>query len=249
MENKISALIITKNSESTIQDCIKSVKDVVDEVIVIDSGSEDKTKQVAGALGAKVTESEFKNFADQRTYAASLARFPWIFYLDSDENLTSEFASELKQKINTSEQNISGYFVRRKTFYLGRDWGFTDRIQRIFRKDKLKGWKGVVHETPEVEGKLGTINAPILHYTHRNLEQMVDKTNEWSEFEADLRLKAHHPTMNAWRFARVMATGFINSYFGQGGWRNGTAGLIEAIFQSFSMFVTYAKLWEKQRKN
>ena len=246
----ISVLIITKNDEDVIADCIKSVRDLADEIIVVDGGSNDRTPELAEKLGAKVVKNKFKDFSDQRNFAATFAHEPWIFYIDSDEQATEQFIREVKLKISEADRglNISGFYVRRKTFFYGQDWGFSDRVERIFKKDKLKGWKGVVHETPEVEGELKTISEPILHYTHRNFEQMVAKTNEWSDYEADLRLKAHHPGMSAWRFLRVMITAFMGSYFREGGWKNGTAGIVEATYQSFSMFITYAKLWELQRK-
>ncbi|OGH12946.1 MAG: hypothetical protein A2776_00935 [Candidatus Levybacteria bacterium RIFCSPHIGHO2_01_FULL_40_10] len=245
----ISILIISKNSEDFISDAIESVKPIAEEIIVVDD-SNDNTPKIAEKLGAKVVKNTFKNFADQRNFAASLAKNDWIFYLDSDEQVTPEFIKELKDKIkNIKEDNdTAGFYVRRKTFFYGKDWGLTDRVQRVFRKDKLKEWRGVVHETPEVDGSLATISAPILHHTHRRLDQMVSKTNEWSEFEADLRFKAGHPKMSVWRFPRVMSTAFLGSYFKEGGWKNGTAGVVEAVYQMFSMFITYAKLWEKQQK-
>lgn len=243
----ISVLIISKNDGDVIGDCIKSVKDLADEVIVVDGGSQDKTIEISEKFGAKVVKNTFRDFADQRNLALSLAKNEWIFYIDSDERATPEFTESIKLKIKNADEATSGFYIRRKTFYLGRDWGFSDKVERIFRKDKFKNWHGVVHETPEVEGRLETIDEPILHYTHRNLEQMVKKTNEWSEHEAELRLKANHPKMNIFRFLRVMITGFLRSYIAERGYKNGTAGLIESIYQAFSMFITYAKLWEKQR--
>ncbi len=249
METKISVLIISKNEADVIGDAIKSVKDFADEVIVVDD-STDETPKIAKKLGAKVTHNTFNNFADQRNLAATLAANEWIFYLDSDERVTQDFIKELERNILAfnSSQDIAGFYIRRKTFFYGRDWGFVDRVQRVFKKGKLKSWRGVVHETPEVEGRLETIQSPIEHFTHRNFEQMISKTNEWSEFEAELRRKTNHPKMNFFRFVRVMATGFTSSYFKEGGWKNGTAGVIEGIYQAFSMFITYAKLWEKQDK-
>ncbi len=245
----ISVLIITKNDGDVIGDCIKSVKKLADEIIVVDGGSEDESVEISEKLGAKVVSNPFKDFSDQRNLALSLAKNDWIFYIDSDERATPEFTKNLKLKTENAREDIGGFYVRRKTFYLGKDWGFTDKVERVFRKDKLKGWRGKVHETPEVEGKLGTISEPILHYTHRNLEQMVEKTNDWSEYEADLRLKAGHPRMNVFRFLRVMITGFIRSYVSEKGYRNGTAGLIESIYQAFSMFITYSKLWERTERS
>mgnify|MGYP001567050567 FL=1 len=242
----ISVLIISKNDGDVIGDCIKSVKDLADEVIVVDGGSQDKTIEISEKFGPKVVKNAFRNFADQRNLALSLAKNEWIFYIDSDERATPEFIESIKIKIESADDNIGGFYIKRKTFYLGRDWGFSDKVERIFRKDKLRNWHGVVHETPDFEGHLEIINEPILHYTHRNLEQMIEKTNDWSEYEADLRLKANHPKMNIFRFLRVMITGFLRSYIAEKGYRNGTAGLIESIYQAFSMFITYAKLWEKQ---
>ena len=242
----ISVLIISKNDGDVIGDCIKSVKDLADEVIVVDGGSQDKTIEISEKFGAKVVKNAFRNFADQRNLALSLAKNEWIFYIDSDERATPEFIESIKIKIESADDNIGGFYIKRKTFYLGRDWGFSDKVERIFRKDKLRNWHGVVHETPDFEGHLEIINEPILHYTHRNLEQMIEKTNDWSEYEADLRLKANHPKMNIFRFLRVIITGFLRSYIAEKGYRNGTAGLIESIYQAFSMFITYAKLWEKQ---
>ncbi len=246
--DKISVLIITKNEEDVIGDCIKSVKDFASEVIVIDGGSTDNTIKIADKLGAKVIKNPFKNFSDQRNLALSAAHEKWIFYIDSDERASDEFAAELKEKIALfdDQDDVAGFWVERKTFYLGRDWHLKDRVQRVFKKDKLKEWHGVVHETPDVNGKLFEIASPILHYTHRNIEQMLAKTNEWSEYEAELRFRAGHPKMSWWRFPRVMISAFFGSYLLNNGFRNGTAGLIEAIFQSYSMYITYAKLWELQ---
>lgn len=243
----ITVLIITKNEEDVIGDCIRSVKPLADEIIVVDD-SEDSTPEIAERLGAKVVKNKFKNFSDQRNLAASLAHEPWIFYIDSDERATEKFIRDVRSRMYDLGEDVAGFYIRRKTFYLGQDWGFSNRVERVFRKDKLKGWYGVVHETPEVEGRLETISEPILHYTHRNLEQMVAKTNDWSEYEADLRIKTDHPKMNIFRFARVMITGFLRSYIFEKGYRNGTVGLIESMYQAFSMFITYAKLWEKQQK-
>ncbi len=245
----ISVLIISLNEEDVISDAIKSVADFADEVVVVDGGSSDKTIEIAEKFGARVVKNKFKDFSDQRNLAATVAKGDVLFYLDSDEQATPEFIIELKQRLDLNP-GLAGFYVRRKTFYYGRDWHFEDRVQRVFRRDKLKEWYGVVHETPKVEGKLGDVFEPILHYTHRNLEQMIAKTNEWSESEAELRLRANHPKMNIWRFPRVMITAFFGSYFKGGGWRNGTAGIVEAIYQMYSMFLTYAKLWELQtRKN
>lgn len=128
-------------------------------------------------------------------------------------------------------------------------WPKIEMLERLFRTSQLKGWHGKLHETPDVNGVVGELHAPLFHYTHRDLSSMVEKTNTWSEVEAKLRLDANHPKMTWWRFPRVMLSAFYDSYIKQKGYKAGTAGLIESIYQGFSMFITYAKLWELQTKS
>lgn len=256
----LSVIFLTNNDEEIIADSLDSVREVAGELIVVDSGSADRTVDISQHMGAKVYSHEFKNFADQRNFALQKTHGEWVLYLDSDERATPEFVKEIKfvieSKSNLQHQtpaypgtrvNIGGYFIRRKTFYLGKEWGFTDCVQRLFKREMFVEWQGVVHETPKIKGEFGVISCPILHFTHRNISQMVAKTNVWSEYEADLRMKARHPRMSVWRFIRVMITGFWKSYISEKGYQNGTEGMIEGIYQAFSMFVTYAKLWEKQQ--
>jgi len=245
----LSVIIITKNEEDTIADCIKAVKEIADEIIVVDALSIDKTSEIAKDLGAKVFVRNFTNFSDQRNFGFKRSRGDWVLYLDADEQATEEFKTELKKTIANykKESGIGGYFIKRRNFYLGKDWNYTDKVQRLFRREFFGGWHGKVHESARITGEFGVIESPVLHYTHRDFYRMVEKTNEWSEFEAEERLLAHHPQMNILRFIRVMLTGFFKSYFCENGWRNGTAGVVEAVYQAFSMFITYAKLWEAQR--
>lgn len=244
----LSVIIITKNEEETIGNCIKSIIDTADEILIIDVNSTDKTREIAEKLGSKVFVNKFIDFSSQRNFAFQKTAYDWVLYLDSDEQATKEFKNILKNTISKYDENsgIGGFFIKRKTFFYGKDWGLTDKVQRLFYKKNFIEWVGVVHETPKIKGDFGEISEPVLHYTHRDFFQMVEKTNEWSKFEADLRFNTHHPKMNILRFVRVMITAFIESYIDEKGYKNGTAGLIEAIYQSFSMFITYAKLWEKQ---
>ncbi len=246
----LSVIFLTKNDEEVIEAGLASVKDLADELIVVDSGSTDRTVEIARKKGAKIIEHVFRNFADQRNFAIEKAYGDWVLFLDSDEQATPAFVSEVKSALNNFDQgsDIGGYFIARKTFYFDKDWGMVDHVQRLFRRNKFIEWKGVVHETPVIKGTFEHITEPVLHFTHRNLSQMLSKTNMWSEYEADLRLRVRHPVMTPLRFIRVMATGFLHSYVGDHGYKNGTEGVIEAVYQAFSMFVTYAKLWEKQQE-
>lgn len=250
MKDIITVIILAKNEADVIGDAIRSAKKLTDTVLVIDALSIDETPQIAEKLHAKVIKHQFKDFSDQRNFAILHASTPWVLYLDADERLTDAFVREVESAIKNYENDMQygAFFIKRKTFYFGKDWGFEDQMQRLFVRDRFVEWKGVVHETPVIKGQFGVIESPILHYTHRNLSQMVAKTNEWSDYEAQLRLKVSHPAMKPWRFFRVMMSEFYRSYIKDKGYKNGTYGLVEGMYQAFSIFITYAKLWELQQK-
>lgn len=241
---KISAIIISYNAEHIIEDCIQSLR-FCDEVIVVDSGSTDKTREKAKALGAILVKTEQGDFAKQRNEGMSHARGEWILYVDTDERVSPDLAKELQQA--AEEQKFTAYKIKRKNFYLGNnEWPRIEQLERFFQKKYLKGWHGKLHETAIVEGEIGILDGYLYHYTHKTLEEMLTKTISWSQVEAQLRIDAKHPPVVWWRLIRVMATGFLNSYIAQGGWRVGTAGLVESIYQAYSMLITYVRLWEMQ---
>ena len=243
--SKISGVVIVRNAEGMIADCLDSLS-FCDEIVVVDSFSEDRTKDIAEKMGAKVYELKFKDFSQARNFGLKKAINEWVVYIDSDERITKELAVEIKTKI--SSDSFSAFRIKRKNFYFGNhEWPYIEYLERVFKKDKLQGWYGEVHESPKVIGSIGTLDGFLLHYTHRDLTSMVNKTIEWSEIEAELRFKSGHPQMTWWRFPRVMLTAFFDSYVRQGGWKVGTVGLMESIYQSFSIFVTYARLWELQQ--
>lgn len=242
----ISAVILAKNEEVRIKKCLESLT-WVDELLVINNGSTDKTVEVAKRLGATVISADTHDFAELRNIGKERAKGTWIIYIDADEVIPISLRDEVVRAI-AREPGPVAFYIRRKNYYLGHPWPFQDKMQRLFLKSALRGWHGAVHETATVNGPVGTLTHPLEHYTHRTLEEMLAKTNEWSETEAKLRLDAKHPPMTWWRLLRVMVTGFFESYIGQGGWRAGTVGLIESVYQGYSMFITYAKLWEMQQK-
>ncbi len=246
----ISVIIISYNEEDVLEDALKSVRGFADETIIVDSGSKDKTLDIAKKHQVHVIYHKFKDFSDQRNFGFKKSKGDWVFYLDSDERLTDAFKEEVLGVIASynESKSIAGYFIKRKTFYFGKNWGLTDSVQRLFYRKRFINWSGDVHETPSVKGDFGVINTPIIHETHRNLSQMVEKTNRWSEYEASLRLNSNHPYVSWWRFPRVMIPEFFKAYIGNKGYKNGTMGIIESTYQAFSMFITYAKLWEKQTK-
>lgn len=255
-KTSVSAIILAKNEEARIEACIKSVS-WVDEVIVMDNESTDGTRKAALRLGAKIIEQPAKDFSSLRNSGKDAASGEWLLYVDADEVVSQELQEEIAGVISRSREAGSrsarqpsvGYEIRRKNYYLGHPWPGDEYILRLMRKSALVAWYGALHETARVKGEIGRLDAPLIHNTHRTLEEMVAKTNVWSETETQLRHDANHPPVVWWRLLRVMTTAFWGSFIRQGGWKAGTVGWIESIYQAFSMFVTYAKLWEKQTRD
>lgn len=245
---KISAIIIAKNEENLIADCLDSVS-FCDEIIVVDNGSIDRTPEIAKKMSAKVYSLETNDFSKMRNLGLTKASGEWIFYIDADERVSKQLQNSIKTTLFSAvNQTQSAYKIKRKNFYFGNhEWPYIEKLERLFKKSKLRGWYGQLHESPNINGEVGEIDGCLFHYTHRNLTIMLKKTIEWSKIEAELRFKAEHPKMTWWRFPRVMLTAFFDSYVRQGGWKAGTVGLIESIYQSFSIFITYARLWELQQ--
>lgn len=244
--NNISAIILTKNSEELIADCIDSVS-FCDEIIVVDDLSTDRTVDIAKHLGAKVFSFSSPSFSEKRNFGSKKAKKKWLLYVDDDERVTSELKKSILEVVEQKKAEVGAYRIKRKNFYLGNnEWPYVETFERFFLKKSLKEWRGKLHETPIVVGEVSDLVGFLHHYTHRDLSSMLNKTIKWSEIEAKLRFDSKHPKMNGWRFFRVMLTGFYNSYVRQKGYKAGTVGLIESIYQSYSMFVTYARLWELQ---
>ena len=244
----VSTIVLALNEGKRIADCLKSIS-WADEIILIDNGSTDETKKIAKSLGAMIVEDTTRDFAHLHNIGKARAKGEWLLYVDADEVVSPELAKQIRNVIDHQSPVISGYELRRKNYYLGHPWPGDEYILRLMRKNALTEWYGTLHETARVKGAIGRLDAPLIHYTHRSLEEMVAKTNLWSETEAKLRYDANHPPVMCWRLFRVMMTAFWDSLIRQGGWKAGTTGWIESIYQAFSMFITYAKLWELQMKN
>jgi (heptosyl)LPS beta-1,4-glucosyltransferase len=243
---KLSVIIIAKNAENLIVDCIESVA-FSDEIVVVDNHSTDRTVDIAKRHKAQVISTDTNDFAKQRNMGLKKAKGKWVLYIDTDERVTPELAASIKLIIENKD-SLAGYRITRQNFYFGNQpWPQQEKLERLFQKSKLQEWYGQLHETARVNGEIGNLEGLLLHYTHRDLTSMLSKTIEWSKIEAQLRFDAGHPQMTWWRFPRVMVTAFYGSFIKQKGYKAGAVGVIESMYQAFSMFITYARLWEMQQ--
>lgn len=247
----LTIIVIAKNEEKNLPDCLKSVS-WADELLVVDTGSKDKTPQLAKKFGAEVQVFTKGGYSDWRNEGLKFAKGSWILYVDADERATPQLKEEILQIINSDQENSSfvAYAIPRENIILGKllkhgGW-WPDYVKRLYIKDKLKGWRGELHEEPIFDGSLGHLQNPLIHLKHDNLSDMVDKTNIWSEIEAKLMLDSNHPKMNQPRFVSAMFREFWLRVIKQKAYLDGAEGVIYAFYQIYSRFITYAKLWEMQ---
>lgn len=244
----LSAVIIIKNEASRIQACLASLK-WVDEIIVVDNGSTDNTLQIVKNYTEKIFKTNLEDFAEIRNLGMEKALGEWVLFVDSDERVTESLRVEIEVLITLSD--CSAYAISRKNIIFGKEVNYgpfwPDWVIRLLKKDQFEGWIGKVHEYPKFKGSLGYTKNSLIHLTHRNIDQIVLKSLEWSKIDAKLRLDANHPKMSGLRFLRI----FISEVFTQGivrkGFFNGAIGTMDSLLQVFSMVMSYIRLWQMQK--
>lgn len=247
----LSAIVITKNEEAVIGDCLKSLA-IADEIIVTDSGTTDRTNAIAQTFNAKIVPTTGTGYSDWRNDGLAASHGDWILYLDADERLSPQLQDEIASLINSHTTN-SAFELPRKNIFLGKPmrhggWG-NDSVIRLFRRTALSHYANPLHEQPVFSGSLGKLQHSIIHLSHRDLSSMLKKTLVFTSHEAQARYQINHPPMAIWRFARVMITEFWLRFIRLSAWRDGPEGIIDGLFQVFNSFVIYARLWELQQRS
>lgn len=247
----LSAIVITKNEEAMIGDCLKSLQ-FANEIIVVDTGNTDKTNEIAKKFKAKIAKSSGSDYSQFRNDGAKAAKGDWILYVDADERVSPELKREIQDILHEAPSEAGVFALPRKNYYLGKllvhgGWG-SDYVIRLFRKKSLARWVGALHEQPEYKGELIKLGHFLIHHSHRGLYSMTEKTLSFTGYEAELRLENGHPPMSWWRFFRVMFTEFWLRFVKLGAWKDGTEGIIDGLFQVYNSFIIYARLWELQHE-
>lgn len=244
----ITAIILTKNEEERIEACLESVK-WVDEIILIDSNSQDKTTEIAKKFGAKIFQREFDNYVNQKNWAADKASGEWVIYIDADERVLEPLKNEIKEIILNDQCNA--FAISRKNIIFGKEKKYgpfwPDWVIRLVKKSSFRKWVGEIHEHMEFEGKLGYTKNSFLHLTHRDVDQIISKNLEWSKIDAKLRFDAKHPKMSGWRFLRILFSELFYQGVIRKGFFSGSIGTMDALLQTFSLLTTYMRLWELQQ--
>lgn len=244
---KISALVLAKNEEDRIADCLNQLK-FVDQIIVLDQNSQDKTIEIAKRFKAIILNSQDENFANNRNILAEKAKNEWLLYIDADERLSEELIHEILSAVK--DQKYSAYYISRKNIILS-SWlkhggWWPDYVPKVFKKSKLLNWSGSVHESPHVTGDFGYLKQPLIHITAPNFNHMFTKTIKWAEAEAQLYFQSNSPKVNSAKVLFSLFKEFTKRYFIKLGFLDGKVGLIESFYQAYHRVIVLVYLWELQ---
>lgn len=239
---KISATIVTLNEERNIARAMESLR-CVDEVLVVDSGSEDRTCEVAARLGGRVVKEPWRGYAAQKNFAAASAAHDWIFSLDADESLTEELEAEVLE-VKQSGPRFDAYSMPRLTQYCGRwiqhgGW-YPDRKVRLYRRDRAAWEGGYVHESVRVNGNAGDLRGNLLHFTCSSLSEHLRTLDRYTDLAAE-ELIARKKPLPLRKLLLDPAWTFVRTYVIRRGFQDGVQGIAIAWMAAFYVYLKYAK--------
>ena len=239
---KISAAIITFNEERNVARAIESLR-CCDEIVVVDSGSTDRTVELATKHGARVLDMAWRGYAGQKNYASECCENDWVLSLDADESLSEALEAEIWQ-IKKNGPEFDAYTMPRLAQYLGRwilhsGW-YPDRKVRLFDRRRAKWVGSYVHESVMVEGTIGHLNSNLLHFTCSSLSEHLKTMDRYTTLAAEQLV--NQEAQIGWKeLALDPAWTFFRTYVMQGGFLDGTEGLTIAYMAALYNFLKYAK--------
>ncbi len=248
MKNSLTAVILAKNEEEMISNCLETLS-WVDHLLVINNGSTDATAEIAENFGAQVVHFEHSSFARLRNEALKHLDSDWVMYIDPDERIVPTLAKEIMVRLETEEADA--LIFNRKNICYGQEFNYggweQDKVTRVFRTKKLKHWQGRVHETAVFEGEALELKTPLIHLTHRSTTDNLKKTIKWTKIEAEELFKADAAPVNFFTLIRKGLMEFIRRAFIKKGYKDGLAGMIEALVQGINKILIYIQVWELQQ--
>lgn len=249
----VSISVISLNEEANLRRCLASVADLAAEIIIVDSGSKDRTGEIAAEFGARFVHQDWLGYTAQKNHCLSLCTQPWILNLDCDEEVSPELAASIRRFFeNGDAERHAGAEMARRTWFLGRwirhgDW-YPDRKVRLFRREGSR-WEadggGQVHERLVVQGSTASIDGDLLHYSFQNIRHYLVKHVDYS----GVFLQTQQTKGKAWSLAHTLFRPlwrFFRAYVLRRGFLDGFPGLWIAVATAFFAFDRYARVFEAE---
>jgi glycosyltransferase involved in cell wall biosynthesis len=241
----LSVALITFNEEQNLLRTLASVS-WADQIVVVDSGSTDRTVKLARAAGAHVLIQPWLGFAAQKNFAIEHCRGDWILSLDADEGVSDELAREIRELLRSHPED-DGFLIPRRNFFLGRAMlhgGFyPDPKLRLFRRTRAAFAPRSVHETMRLDGVAGSLKGELLHFAYPTLAGYIEHMNRYSTLAAE---ELPRPSFLLHVLVNPIAT-FLYNYILRLGFLDGREGLLLHIYHSCYVSWKYAKAWERSR--
>lgn len=247
----ISAIVLTKNEEGNIKECLESLK-WCDEIVVIDDYSEDRTVEMVKKHGAEVYKRALNNdFASQRNFGLEKAKGEWVLFVDADERVSEALAREVSSIVNRESSMYQGFYLKRRDFMWGKELRHGEvgdiRLLRLGRKGAGL-WKRAVHEVWDIKGPLSTLKNPLIHYPHQTLREFLTDIDWMSTLHAEENRKEGKKS-NLFKIVFFPRLKFVDSWILKKGFLDGTPGLLVAMMMSLHSFLAWSKLWLAEKKN
>ena len=247
-EPKLSVYMITYNNERTVEKALRSVT-WADEIVVVDSFSNDRTVEISRQFTDKVLQRKWSGHRDQYQYAADLTTHDWVMFVDADEEVSPGLAQEIREALSRKAGEVDGFFVYRRTFYLGRwirygGW-YPDGEIRLYRRDKGR-WEGGLHARVVVDGRVQSLKNLYHHYNYRDISDQIQTIDKYSRIAAE-DMAREGETFSLFKLLFHPPFRFIKEYFFKSGFRDGLPGLVIALSTTYYVFIKYAKFWELTR--
>ncbi|OYW75059.1 MAG: glycosyl transferase [Verrucomicrobia bacterium 12-59-8] len=249
----LSISIISQNEESNLRRCLASVGDLAQEIVMVDSGSTDRTAEIAAEFGAKFVHQDWLGYTAQKNHCLTLCSQPWVLALDCDEELTPELRESIQRFFaNGDDQRFDGAWMSRLVWFMGRwihhgDW-YPDRKVRLFRRDKSR-WAadggGQVHERLDVAGPCTTLRGDLLHYSFKNIQHYLVKHVQYS----NVFLQTQQSKGKRWSLLHTLFRPFwrfTRAYVLKRGFLDGFPGLWIAGATAFFTFDRYSRMYENE---
>ena len=245
----LSVAIITLNAATQLAACLESVR-FADEIVVVDSGSDDGTQALAERHGARVIAQDWLGFGPQKQFAVEQASHDWVLCLDADERVTPALQASIENALK-SPSTTAFRFARRNRFlgrYLGHGEGYPDWSMRLFDRRQARWSNDAVHEKVETQCSVGELAGDLLHDSAESLASYLNKQNRYTTLAADMAL-AEGKRASFGRIAFSPLVRFIKFYFIRQGFRDGLPGLIHIVIGCFNSFMKYSKMLERQNSD
>lgn len=237
---RLSVIVIALNQEDNIGPCLESAR-FADEIVLVDTGSTDRTVELARAFTDRIFSTEWRGFGATKNFALEQARGDWVFSLDTDERVPDGLRDEILQVVENNGP-LAGYRVPRKNYFCGRwvrraGW-YPDLTLRLFRRDKGRFWERAVHEEVRVDGPVGNLKTPLEHYSYRSMSEYVQRMDRYARLAAQELAKSGRRPLAGELLWRPVAA-FMNRYLIRLGLLEGLTGYTVSVLSGMYTFLKY----------